>query len=745
MPIQFNEKTREFHIFNNHISYIIGILKNGDIEQCYFGKKLRSREGITKRFYQFGPSNAAICPIDSDILFTPTVQRREYPNYGTGDYHFCAYQTEQSNGSRINNFSYRDYCIHKGKDKIPGMPATYGDDVTTLELYMHDETSQTDITLFYHIFDNLPVITRSVRFTQVGDQSINITRALSFCLDLPDSEYEMITLNGAWGRERYIDCSPLHQGIQEVNSNRGISSSEHNPFIALKRKDTNEDNGEAFGFSLLYSGNFTALAEVDSYDKTRVAMGINPFEFSWKLNTGENFYTPEAVLVYSDEGLGGMSQALHSLCQNNIMRGDYKLTRRPVLFNNWEATYFNFDEEKLLKIASSAKELGAELFVLDDGWFGKRDDDTTSLGDWFTDLNKLPNGIGSLGKKVKDLGLKFGLWIEPEMVNEKSKLFREHPDWAIGVPNRKRSYGRHQFVLDFSNPDVIDYIFNLISKVFEESKVDYVKWDMNRYLSDIYSPTLPPNRQKEFFHRYILGFYNLYERFIEKFPHVLFESCASGGSRFDLGLMYYAPQAWTSDDTDGVERLKIQYGTSLIYPIVSMGSHVSAVPNHQILRSTSIDFRANVAMFGAFGYELDPTILSDYDKLKVSQQIAFFKEYGQLFQYGTFIRLKSPFENNNDCAWMVVSEDKKTAIVANFKVLARPNTIKDMIRLKGLNPNFDYATESFVFGGDELMNIGFPLQLEFNEFPQNADQNNSYSHSNNKGDFFSELIVLKAK
>src|SRR5699024_10804683 len=434
--------------------------------------------------------------------------------------------------------------------------------------------------------------------------------------------------------------------VQAVYSLRGCSSHNYNPFLALKREETTEGNGEVYGFSLVYSGNFLAQADVDTYDTTRVTMGIHPDTFSWNLKPGETFQTPEAVMVYSDHGLNGMSQAYHTLYRSRLARGFWRDRERPVLINNWEATYFDFDEDKILEIVKTAKELGVELFVLDDGWFGKRNDDTSSLGDWYPNLEKLPDGITGVARRVEEMGLKFGLWFEPEMTNKESRLYREHPDWILSVPGRKVSVGRNQYVLDFSREEVVNAIFEQMKKVLTEAPISYIKWDMNRSMSEVYSAGAGAKDQGKVMHKYILGVYRLYDMLTKEFPEILFESCASGGARFDPGLLYYAPQCWTSDDTDAVERCKIQYGTSFVYPVSSMGAHVSAVPNHQLLRNTSLETRANVAYFGTFGYELDPNRLTEEEKEEVKAQITFMKQYRHLIQYGTFYRLLSPFEGN---------------------------------------------------------------------------------------------------
>ncbi len=707
MGIVFHETSREFHLYNNHISYIIKILPNNQLGQLYFGKRIHDREDFGY-FLEF--ANRPMTAILQDYGFSLEHVRQEYPSYGTTDFRFPALEILQEDGSRLTNFTYETHQIFSGKSKLCGLPATYTEDSTeaeTLEITLRDEHLDMKLVLLYTIFREESAIARSARFENMSQKSVQISRAMSLSLDLPDCDYDWIQFSGAWARERQVKIRHLEQGIQAVSSARGHSSHNHNPFIVLKRPTADEFQGEVMGFSLVYSGNFLAQAEVDTYNVTRVILGINPFGFSWKLEQGESFQTPEAVMVYSDEGLNGMSQTFHHVYRTRLARGVWRDRVRPILLNNWEATYFDFNEEKLVKIAKAAKEDGVELFVLDDGWFGERNSDSSGLGDWYANTDRLPGGIKGLSEKIEALGMKFGLWVELEMVNPDSNLYRNHPDWTLQTPGRTPSQGRNQLVLDFSRKEVVDYIYDMIEKILSESKVSYIKWDMNRSITECYSAALPADRQGEVFHRYILGVYSLYERLIQNFPDILFESCASGGARFDAGMLYYAPQCWTSDDSDAIERIKIQYGTSFCYPVVSMGAHVSASPNHQLCRYTPIETRGNVAYFGAFGYELDLQKLSDRERKVVRQQIQFMKQYREVIQFGTFYRLQSPFEHNI-AAWMVVSEDKKTAIVGYYKILNDVNCEFRTLKLKGLLPDMRYMVEGTEtwFYGDELMNGG---------------------------------------
>ena len=550
-------------------------------------------------------------------------------------------------------------------------------------------------------------------------------------------DFEMVQLSGAWARERYVKNRPLEMGIQSVYGLDGTcSGAEHNPFMALKRPRAGEDNGEVYGFSFVYSGNFLIQTEVSTFDMTRVMVGIHPESFSWTLREGESFQTPETVMVYSDQGLNKMSQVYHRLYRKRLMRGTWRDQARPILLNNWEATYFDFNEEKILNIARKAKEAGAELFVLDDGWFGARNDDYRGLGDWYANLEKLPEGISGLSRKIEDMGLKFGLWVELEMINKDSDLYRQHPDWLLAAPGRFESHARHQHVLDFSRKEVVDHIYEMIARIIRESSISYIKWDMNRYMTEPYSLTADPVRQGETMHRYMLGVYDLYTRLTTEFPEILFESCASGGARFDPGMLYFAPQTWTSDDTDANERTKIQYGTSYVYPVVSMGSHVSAVPNHQVFRKTPIETRANIAYFGTFGYELDLNLLSDREMEEVKRQVAFMKKYRNLIQIdGDFYRLLSPFEGN-ETAWQVVSQDKKESIAMFYQKMNKVNGSWLRLKLRGLKEDALYQVslegtplKDYRAYGDELMYAGIPVdRTELNR---------------RGGDFASLLYVLK--
>lgn len=740
MPIVYHEESKEFHLYNEEISYLFRILDNGQPGQLYYGKKLRDRASF-EHLFERCTRDMAPYNYEGNSEFSLEHIKQEYPTFGNGDMRYPAYEIERPNGSRIVEFAYESHRIYPGKPKLPGLPATYvekEDEADTLEITLNEPYIHVKMHLIYTIYRERPVITRSVRFVSESQENQVLLNAQSGCLDLPDKDYVMLELAGAWARERNIEKRPLGYGVQGIYSMRGASSYQFNPFLALMRPDAGEFSGEVLGFSLVYSGSFLAQVEVDNYDVSRVLMGIHPHGFRWTLHPGESFQTPEMVMVYSDQGLNKMSQVYHDLYRTRLARGKWRDRERPILINNWEATYFNFDEKKIFSLASQARELGIELFVLDDGWFGKRNDDTSSLGDWYPNEEKLKGGLKPLAEKITALGMQFGLWIEPEMVNKDSCLYREHPDWVLAETGRHMCHSRNQYVLDFSRKEIRDYLYDRLEAVLADIPVSYIKWDMNRTISDAFSNGNDREYQGEIYHRYILGVYELYERLTRRFPEILFESCASGGARFDPGMLYYAPQAWTSDDTDAVWRLKIQYGTSVVYPVSSIGSHLSASPNHQMGRVTSMEMRAGVAYFGTFGYELDLNDLSEEERSTMKEQVQFMKKYRRLIQQGTFYRLRSPFEGN-ETAWMVVSGDRKEALVACYRVLQPVNVGFNRIRLQGLAEDLLYEIEGRDVScyGDELMQAGLIL----------SDRASGVRNSgwNEIGDFQCRIFEIKAK
>lgn len=733
MPIIFHKELKEFHLYNKEISYIIHILPNGHVGNLYFGKKIDPYKTYNHLFEGIYRPLAAYV-YEGDNKFSLQNTRQEYPTFGLSDFRKGAFLIKQENGSEISDFKYESHKIIEGKLKLKGLPQTYvenKEDATTLEITLLDEVIKSELKLYFTIFEDRAVITRSSSFLNLSDKTINIEKAMSFNLDLPDSNYNMIQLNGAWGRERHVHDRSIKEGTQGFYSLKGASSAEFNPFLALRRRNTDEFSGEVIGFSLVYSGNFMAEVDVDTYNQTRIMMGIHPDRFSWPLNLNEEFYTPEVVIVYSDKGLNYMSQVYHSLYRECLMRGKWKNSVRPILLNSWEALSFSIDEEKIKELATNASKLGVELFVLDDGWFGKRNNDNAGLGDWIVNKEKFPNGLNEIIEYINKLGMDFGIWIEPEMVNKDSELYRAHLNWIIHDPNRKPSHTRNQYTLDFSRDEVVDHIYNQIEKLLSDYNISYVKWDMNRYITECYSKDKGANLQGTVYHKYILNVYKLYDKLTTRFPDILFESCSSGGARFDPGMLYYAPQTWTSDNTDAMERIKIQYGSSLVYPLISMGSHVSESPNQQVFRETSLETRANVAYFGNLGYELDVNKLSDVEKEEIKKQIQFYKENREVFQFGEFYRIKNPY-NNNISAWIVKSSDEKTIILGCYKLLNHANEGQERVKLFGLDKDGDYKLNypyEKEFKGDELMNVGISMNDDY--------------FCNNGNDFSSVLYLLR--
>ena len=709
MNIIYHASGRIFHLYNDTISYLMMILRNGHLGQLYFGRRIQDKEDFSY-LLETCERPMTSCVYETDRSFSLEHIRQEYPVFGTTDFRQPALEILQENGSRISNFTYDSYAITDGKPALSGLPATYTEndaEARTLCITLKDDVTNVQMQLFYTIFAKGGILARSVRFLNQGTQPVHLTRAMSLCLDLPDCDYIWEQLSGCWARECHIHTRRLEPGIQSIGSMRGNSSHEHNPFLILKRPSADERQGEAIGLSLIYSGCFRIQAETDAHQTVRILAGIDPETFDWKLDTNETLQTPEAVLVYTDRGLNHLSQTFHKLYQKRLARGYWRDRPRPILNNNWEATYFDFTEERLIEIAARTKECGAELFVLDDGWVGARSGEKAGLGDWKPNKDRLPNGIAGLAERIEALGMKFGLWFEPEMTNKDSDFYRQHPDWILETPQRSVSHGRFQYVLDFSREEVVNAIYEQMAELLRTAKISYIKWDMNRSITECYSKAWPADRQGEIYHRYILGVYALYERLTREFPHVLFESCATGGGRFDPGMLFYAPQGWVSDNSDAIERLKIQYGTSMCYPLSSMGSHVSVSPNHQVFRYTPLHTRANVAYFGTFGYELDLNKLTPQETEEVKAQIRFMKQYREILQYGTFYRLKSPFEGN-EAAWMCVSEDQKTALIGWYRILNVVNDRYTRLRLEGLNPDYLYRNSrtGICHYGDELMYAG---------------------------------------
>lgn len=706
MAIIFDQNEKIFYLHTKNTSYIMGVLEDKYLLHLYYGKKVEEYADFWGNLPVM-PAKA-FSAIDIEELYASTdLLPVEYPCYGSADLRAPAFHAEYENGSAITKLEYQGYEVFRGKKPLKGLPATYveaDNEADTIEITLCDKPTGLEVVLSYTVFNYIDAIAKSVRVKNNGTQKINVKSVLSSTTYLFDKDYEFVHLEGAWAKERSIQKKPLINGTMQVDSRRVSSSHFHSPFLALARPYATETQGDVYAYSFVYSGNHMEQVEVNGFDVARINVGINPFGFNWLLEEGEEFQAPEVILTYSDEGFGKMSRTYHELYKTRMCRGKFRDTERPVLINNWEATYFNFNEEKILKIAEKAKSVGVELMVLDDGWFGKRDTDNCSLGDWVVDKNKLPDGIESLAKKVNDMGMQFGLWFEPEMISEDSDLYRSHPDWCIHVEGRKRTHSRQQFVLDLTRKDVCDYIVDAVCSVLKSAPISYVKWDMNRNVTEIGSAKLPKERQQELPHRYMLGLYDVLERITSAFPEVLFEGCSGGGGRFDAGMLYYFPQYWTSDNTDAIERLYIQYGTSMVMPTSTMGAHVSAVPNHQVGRTTPIEFRGNVAMMGQFGYELDLNTLTDEEIEEVKKQIIKYKEIRETVHQGKMYRLKSPFEGNT--AWEYVYND--TVVLMYYSMLIRCEGGKTNVKFCGLDENAVYVDTNSgkKYRGSYLMNVG---------------------------------------
>ena len=763
MSIEYFESIKTWKLDTPHSSYVIHVVDDeGFLVHGYYGRRFELQEDevaskgkgsvglndlrYSARLYEhpFLPSNN-----DRDRGIFLDSAPFEYPAYGTGDFRDCAIEVETQEGHRAITLLFEDYRIYPGKPALAGLPATFAgeDEADTLELHTIDRLTGLSVILFYTVFKKLDVITRSVIVENTGKAPIWLDKVMSLCLDMDNEDYEALTLHGGWAKERHIERRPVPRGRFSVGSLRGESSHQENPFLAILDQSTTQEQGRVYGFNFVYSGNFIAQTEVSQFDSLRVLMGIHPTHFKWKLAPGESFTAPEVVMVYSD-GLDQMTHTFHDLYRTHLIRSPYRDKKRPILINNWEATYFDFDSDKLIGIAKQAAELGIEMLVMDDGWFGERNDDNSSLGDWFVNEKKLKGGLKALVDKVNSIRVKgsgeisketlinsvslvgdaheraeegtssrafgagkrlnqrfpkmmqFGIWVEPEMISPDSALYREHPDYAIGVPGRRGTLLRNQYVLDLSRPEVVELVYKRIREVIGSANIVYVKWDMNRALTDVGNATLPADRAGELLHRYMLGVYELQERLVTDFPELLLENCSGGGGRFDPGMLYYSPQIWCSDDTDAIERLLIQEGTALCYPLSAMGAHVSDCPNHEVFRTTPFKTRGEVALFGTFGYELDVTKISEEEREQIKRQTELYHKYHLLIQNGDYYRLASYRENHYYDCIEVVSKDRTEAIVLYVQVLGRPNHRSTRIRLRGLSPEavYEVCPEDRVLG-----------------------------------------------
>lgn len=708
-----------FHLQTLHSSYVIQIYQGMYPMHVYWGGRVRSG-GLG--WYLETPYRRRE-RIESGAAGTAQFTREywpfEYPSYGTSDFRPPAFQVREAEGFGAADLRFSGYRILKGKPKLPGLPAIYvesEEEAETLELELRDEKTGLILVLVYNVLEGYDVITRHVRF-EGGRETQVLEAAYSMSLDFKCAPDSMIQLSGTALRERHLVRRDLEYGTTSIESTRGISSHQQNPFLALVNHDTTETSGEAYGVQLIYSGSFSASVHLDMYRSARVQIGLNPMNFRWELWPGETFTTPEAVLVYSERGLGEMSRRFHRVYRERLCRGPYRDRPRPILFNTWEAAYFDIDRETVLRYGEIAQKAGIELLVVDDGWFGRRNDDTSSLGDWTVNEEKFPGGFAALAADLKKMGLGLGIWVEPEMISPQSKLYEAHPDWCVHVPGRTRTQWRNQLVLDLTREDVVAYLIDRMTALLSSADIKYVKWDCNRRLTECGSAHLGTARQGEFHHRYVLGLYHILEELTSRFPEVLFENCASGGGRFDPGMMYFFPQTWASDNSDGLARLKIQYGTSLCYPNGSITAHVSDVPNEQLGRVTPLAFREHCC--GAFnlGYEWDFAHLTQEELEQTRAYIQEYRQWEPLVRTGNFYRLKSPFEGR-ETAWMLVSPDQSQAAVWYFKAWAEGEEAYLRLRLEGLDPSADYLCQENgrIYGGDALMRVGLTIPWKNGDF-----------------------------
>lgn len=716
--IHFDSKQRIFHLTNRWISYIISIEEQELLSHIYYGKKVTGYNH-SLHYPRMERSFSMNFLGDTNRTYSRDTLLQEFSSLGSGDFRIPSIELEQINGDISSDFRYDSFKIYQGKRPLEGLPATYveeDNEAQTLEINLIDHKSEVKVILNYTIYRDYPIITRSIAVKNNGTEKVVLTNIKSWTMDIPADEKDMIHLPGAWGNERMIQREQITRGIHTFDSKRGTSSHQENPFVAIVNSDTTEHTGDAHGFCLVYSGNHEESIEMDQYNQMRLTMGINSYGFRWVLQPGEVFQAPEVLSTYSPDGLNGMSQNFHHIINHRLIRGKYKQMTRPILINNWEATYFDFNEDKIKAIIDESEKLGVELFILDDGWFGQRHDDQRSLGDWTENKEKLPNGLAGLSEYTKSKKMLFGLWFEPEMISRDSELFENHPDWYLHVPGREAALSRSQYVLDLSRDEVADYIIKCLTNILDEVEIDYIKWDMNRYLSDVFSSNRNVHLQGRIYHQYVINLYRIFENITQRYPEILFEGCSGGGGRFDAGILYYMPQIWASDNSDAIARLKIQYGTSLVYPISTIGAHVSDIPNHQNGRKTSLKMRGDIASSGVLGYELDPTKLSISDKKDIKNQILFYKENRELILYGDFYRLSSPFEENQSC-WSYVSANKKRILVVYANILSEAAPTLKILKLKGLIANSLYQLKNSekVYYGDELMNIGFYQEPIFNQ------------------------------
>ena len=712
MSVSYEKEKKIFRLDTENSTYLIGLTTEGYVGHIYYGDRL---EGEVENY---------LLRID-EHPFTPSVVKREkssfldrfpteYPTGGVGDFRESCLNVRNADGRRGCEIFYEGHEIYKGKKKLEGLPASFGteEEVETLDLILKDPILGLKVILSYSIFEKEDIIARSVRLINEGSETLKVEKVYSACVDMDNEDFEMLSLHGSWARERHIQTRPLAYGKQLVSSFRGESGHQEHPFIALLTPGTNQKSGKVYGMHFVYSGNFVAQAERCQFDTVRMTMGISPEDFCWPLASGEAFQAPEVILTYSGAGLGKMTRSYQKFYRNHMIRSPYNHKNRPILINNWEATYFDFNTDKLLSIARQAKACGIEMLVMDDGWFGKRNSDNCSLGDWTVNTEKITGGLKHLVDEVNKIGLAFGIWFEPEMISPDSELYRKHPDWAIQIQGREATECRQQYVLDLSRPEVRDYAYECVASILRSANIVYVKWDMNRQLCDLGSSYLDKEHQQELYHRYVLGVYEMQERLVQEFPNLLLENCSGGGARFDPGMLYYSPQIWCSDDTDAIERLEIQEGTALIYPLSAMGAHVSDCPNHTVGRVTPFETRGHVALAGTFGYELDVTRIPEEDRKMIPAQVEMYHKYHDLVREGDYYRIASYRENHLYDCWTVAARDKSEVLVTYVQVIGVPNPITRKIYLDGFDEKATYRLEGTeeVYTGSMLMKAGFLIR-----------------------------------
>ena len=710
MAITFNETTRIFTLTTAHTTYQMQADAQGYLLHLYYGARTAGEMDYLLNYGDRGfsgnPNSAG-----NDRTYSLDALPQEYPSLGTGDFRNYALNIENADGSQCCNPVYITHEIAAGKYTLKGLPFVRAEEneAETLKIILEDPVTKVELHLLYGVLEKEDIITRSVIIKNAGKAPVTVKKAQSACLDFLHGDYDLIKFYGRHAMERNMERMPVSHGSTRIGSRRGTSSHQYNPGVILAGKNTNEDSGSCYGMLFVYSGNFLVEAEKDQYDQTRIQMGLTDELFAYPLEAGAEFTAPEVILSYTNKGLSRLSQQYHHCIMNHICQGKYVHANRPVLINSWEAAYFDFTGDTIVELAKEAKELGIDMVVMDDGWFGKRNDDNSSLGDWYVNEEKLGGTLTKLIERVNAEGVKFGIWIEPEMVNEDSELYREHPDWAITIPGRKPVRSRNQLVLDFSRKEVRDEIFKRICAVLDQGNVEYIKWDMNRSLADIYAPNVT--------YDYVLGVYDFLEKLTNRYPDILIEGCSGGGGRFDAGMLYYTPQIWCSDNTDAINRTRIQYGTSFFYPVAAMGSHVSAVPNHQTGRVTSMHTRGVAAMSGTFGYELNPALLNAEEKAEIRAQLAQYREYQELIREGDYYRLSNPFQDNF-AAWMVVSDDRAKALVSVIRLTAEANPPAAYVTLKGMEEDAFYRekTTGKVYPGAALMEAGILLPAAVSEY-----------------------------